>query len=100
MTESDSTQAVEYNRVESKLKQYFSSETKLEVVCVYSILLRENYISTKRLIDLAVSQKQVKNCVGCASADSVFRAIKKLQGVGLIIGHMKKGGYVWELLLD
>ncbi|MHA1124017.1 MAG: hypothetical protein ACTSO7_01245 [Candidatus Heimdallarchaeota archaeon] len=100
MTESDSTQAIEYNRVESKLKQYFQSETKLEVVCVYSILLRENYISTKRLIDLAISHKQVKNCVGCASADSVFRAIKKLQCAGLIMGHMKKGGYVWELILD
>ena len=100
MTEIESAQTMEYNIVESKLKKYFQSETKLEVVCVYSILLKENYLSTKRLIDLAISYKQVKNCIGCASADSVFRAVKKLQEAGLIIGHMKKGGYVWELVLE
>ncbi|MFW9922910.1 MAG: hypothetical protein ACFFDW_06425 [Candidatus Thorarchaeota archaeon] len=89
-----------YNCIDPELEKLFISKAKKEIVCVYKILKSENKISSKRIIEIALSQSFSEECYGCASADNIFRALKLLQEKGFIIGHLVKGGYIWELLSD
>jgi len=88
------------NKISPMLKELFSSSSKKEILCVYKILCNENKIPSKRLIEIALSQEENEECFGCASADNIFRAIKKLQEMGFVIGHLCKEGYIWELIED
>lgn len=86
------------NVIDPKIKELFSSSSKKEILCVYKILCNENKIPSKRLIEIALSQEKNEECFGCASADNIFRAVKKLQEMGFVIGHLCKEGYIWELI--
>lgn len=87
-----------YNYVDPELERLFQSQSKKEIICVYKILKKQNNIPSKRIIEIALSQEHKDECFGCASADNIFRAIKKLQEKGFVIGHLRKGGYIWELI--
>lgn len=81
---------------------FLDSEAKFtkDVKCVYLILKKENNIPSKRVIELAFSQNGNDYCTGCASADNIIRALKKLQELGLIACDFKADGYHWMLLED
>ncbi|MGC9779392.1 MAG: hypothetical protein HZR80_09145 [Candidatus Heimdallarchaeota archaeon] len=100
MTHENKASHFKHNKIQNNFdKLYKAGESKV-LVCVYSILCKENCIPTTKLVELALSKEYVNECITCSSADSVYRALKKLQEKGWIIGHLKKDGYIWELLLD
>jgi len=90
----------EPNILEDNLAKLYETVEDKRLICVYTILTRENCIPTKRVVELALTHDFEEECVTCASADSVYRALKKLQEQGWIIGQLSKVGYVWQLLLD
>ncbi|MHA1123169.1 MAG: hypothetical protein ACTSPC_10280 [Candidatus Heimdallarchaeota archaeon] len=47
--------------------------------CIYQILKKENNISSKKILDYAVSPEFEAICTGCVSGDAFLRAIKKLE---------------------
>lgn len=89
---------IQHNEIHPKLRELFESNTKKEILCVYKILCKENKIPSKRLVEIALSQEENNECFGCASADNIFRAVKKLQEMGFVVSHLCKEGYLWELL--
>ncbi|MBD3191189.1 MAG: hypothetical protein GF308_11115 [Candidatus Heimdallarchaeota archaeon] len=78
----------------------FETKFKQNIQCVYSILQKENNIPSKRVIELAFIQNGNDYCTGCASADNIIRALKKLQELGIIACELKTGGYHWILIKD
>jgi len=90
----------EPNILEKNLAKLYKTVVDKRLICVYTILTRENCIPTKRVVELAFTPDFEEECVTCASADSVYRALKKLQEEGWIIGQLTKTGYVWQVLLD
>jgi Fe2+ or Zn2+ uptake regulation protein len=90
----------EPNILKENLAKLYDTVVDKRLICVYTILTRENHISTKRVVELAFTSDFEKECITCASADSVYRALKKLQEQGFIIGQLTKAGYVWQILLD
>lgn len=87
------------NEIPPEIEELCTKYSKKEILCVYKILLCENRIPSGRIIEMALSQDFNEECYGCASADNIFRALKKLQEMGFIIGHLQKGGYIWELIV-
>ena len=87
-----------YNNIDPELEKLFNSQSKKEILCVYSILKKEKSLSTKKLVEIALSQEFNHHCKGCAAADNVYRAVKKLQEKGFVICHMSKEGYVWKFI--
>lgn len=69
-----------------------------ETECIYKILKKENNITSKRILELAVSDEFAEICTGCASGDALLRAMKKLERANLVKASLGKGGYRWELL--
>lgn len=67
--------------------------------CIYQILKKENNISSKRILDYAVTQEFEAICTGCVSGDAFLRAIKKLEKLGYVKSSLGKGGYRWQLLI-
>ena len=90
----------EPNILQENLAKLYETVEDKRLICVYTILTRENHIPTKRVVELALTPDFEHECVTCVSADSVYRALKKLQEHGWIIGQLTKVGYVWQLLLD
>ena len=68
-----------------------------ETSCIYQILLKENGITSRRVLELASSDEFKEICTGCASGDSFLRAIKKLEKANLVKSSLGKGGYRWYL---
>ena len=87
-----------YNNISPELEKLFDTKSKKELLCVYTILRQERKLSTQRLVDLVISQKFNHYCQGCASADNVYRAVKKLQEMGYVLCNLRKGGYIWEFI--
>ena len=100
MSHGNKTSYFKHNKIQDSLDKLYKSGESKELICVYSILCIENCIPTTRLVELAISEEYANECISCASADSVYRALKKLQDKGWVVGHLKKDGYVWELLFD
>ncbi len=67
--------------------------------CIYQILKKENNISSKRILDLAVTPEFEAICTGCVSGDAFLRAVKKLEKYGYVKSSLGKGGYRWQLLI-
>ena len=88
------------NNVKENLAKLYETKERKEVLCVYKILCKANYISTDRLIELALTPEFENECIYCASADSVYRALHSLQQKGWVMGALKKGGYIWQLIQD
>ncbi len=97
MTDVDKTNN-QYNNIDPELKELFNSQSKKEILCVYSILKKEKTLSTKKLVEIALSQEFNHYCKGCAAADNVYRAVKKLQEKGFVLCHMSKEGYIWKFI--
>ncbi|NHJ32536.1 MAG: hypothetical protein FK732_06720 [Asgard group archaeon] len=100
MVNPNGSYTVEPNILEENLAKLYNTVVDKRLICVYTILTRENSIPTKRVVELALSSDYVEECITCASADSVYRALKKLQEQGWIMGQLTKCGYVWQLMLD
>ncbi len=97
MTDNEKTRDL-YKNIEPELRKLFNSQSKKEILCVYSILKKEKSLSTKRLVEIALSQEFNHYCKGCAASDSVYRAVKKLQEKGFVLCHLGKEGYIWEFM--
>ncbi|NHJ49789.1 MAG: hypothetical protein FK733_18500 [Asgard group archaeon] len=67
--------------------------------CIYQILSKENNITSKRILELAITDEFEAICTGCVSGDSFLRAVKKLEKFGYIKSSLGKGGYRWQLLV-
>ena len=67
--------------------------------CIYQILKKENNISSKRILDLAVTPEFEAICTGCVSGDAFLRAVKKLEKYGYVKSSLGKGGYRGQLLI-
>ncbi len=87
-----------FNNIDPELEKLFNSQSKKEILCVYSILKKEKVLSTKKLVEIALSQEFNHYCQGCAAADNVYRAVKKLQEKGFVLCHMSKEGYIWKFI--
>jgi Fe2+ or Zn2+ uptake regulation protein len=87
-----------YNIVSKDRLQELAKKYDKNMLCVYLILQQENRLSSKQIVQIALSQKYDELCTGCGSADNVFRALKKLQEQGIVISCLIKGGYHWQLI--
>ena len=87
-----------YNNIDPELEKLFNTTIKKDLLYVYTILREERRLSTQRLVDIVLSQKFNHYCQGCASADNVYRAVKKLQEMGYVLCNLRKGGYIWEFI--
>ena len=68
--------------------------------CIYQILMKENNITSKRILELATTEEFEEICTGCVSGDSFLRAVKKMEKYGYIKSSLGKGGYRWQLLVS
>jgi hypothetical protein len=89
-----------HNGVSPELEQLFNTQQKKELLCVYTILRKEKKLSSRKLVEIALSQEFNHYCHGCAAADNIYRAVKKLQEMGFVFCNLEKGGYVWEFIED
>jgi hypothetical protein len=71
----------------------FNEDTK----CVYQILKDNGELSSKAILEMAVTEKYKEICTGCVSGDSFLRAVKQLEKADIIDSSLKKGGYYWKL---
>ncbi|NHK32378.1 MAG: hypothetical protein FK730_13575 [Asgard group archaeon] len=68
--------------------------------CIYQILMKENNITSRRILELATTEEFEEICTGCVSGDSFLRAVKKMEKYGYIKSSLGKGGYRWQLLVS
>ena len=68
--------------------------------CIYQILMKENNITSKRILELATTEEFEEICTGCVSGDSFLRAVKKMEKYGCIKSSLGKGGYRWQLIIS
>ncbi|NHJ39399.1 MAG: hypothetical protein FK731_05145 [Asgard group archaeon] len=86
------------NIIEQKMRELYESDVRIEVICVFRILSKCICLSTNEIVKLALTPEYEDECITCASAESVYRGIRYLQDKGWIVGHIQKGGYVWQLI--
>jgi len=98
LNKKDKSSHTKHNSIPISLKKLYESGESKETICVYAILCKENCIPTARIVDLALSPDFESECITCASADGVYRALKNLQEKGLIIGQLSNKGYIWQIL--
>jgi len=67
--------------------------------CMIEILLKENNISTKRIIELKSTKEFNDICAHCTGGDDVFITGNKLVKKSIIKKSLSSEGYVWELNL-
>ncbi|NHJ49790.1 MAG: hypothetical protein FK733_18505 [Asgard group archaeon] len=89
---------IDHELIKENMRKLVNSDSRPEVICVYKILSKCHVISTNDIVKLAISPEYEKECISCASAESIYRGLRLLQELGLIVGKISKGGYVWQLV--
>ena len=73
------------------------SESDDRVLCILSILDKENSVSTRRIIELASTPEFEKICRDCKSGTAVYETAMKLYRMGRIDRKPGEGGFIWTL---
>ncbi|MHA3963996.1 MAG: hypothetical protein AM325_010685 [Candidatus Thorarchaeota archaeon SMTZ1-45] len=68
--------------------------------CVLKILESTDSLTTKEILEIAMTDKFAKICIDCAGGDTFVAAADQLVEMGLITKKFGKGGYRWQLVKD
>jgi hypothetical protein len=65
--------------------------------CVIHILSKEHEVSTKRILELALTPEFKEICRDCKSGAEVYETAMKLYRLGQVTRKPTDGGFVWRL---
>jgi hypothetical protein len=63
--------------------------------CILTLLIKYGTLRTSEILDK--TDEYPKMCATCKSGDSIIRAARKLEELGLVSKTIQKGGIIWKI---